>query len=1086
VELFGGPRLWDGSEWIRLSPFQQALLALVYGHAGERVTRPQVAWLLWEDDDTSPARHRIRQLLHGISLKAKVAPIVATEDILRPADDAYACDLGDYRTALEEASYRIPGELLGSGMAAQLHRPCREYSDWLDAREVALRRDFRRLASVAWDEHSAACRWDQALDAAEGLHAVDAMDERVVTMVIEARARVGRLGGAEAAYASHLEACRQQGTEASPELDHLIERVRSLRPDGGRRKTPAPRDVPFIGRTDALAVGRQMLNRVSEGTFTFLLVSGEAGIGKTRLLAELRKEAILGGFHCLGAEPVELERKIPLNPVLDALRGVELEDPLRAIGEPWKAIVCSMLPAGTIDGPREEIPPIQERSLSRRLLDSFALLFEELSRGTPMLVFIDGLQWADATTLALLQFLQRRWEGGPFGVVASVRPDLLRHEDAVKKYLSRADDDSIMRVELGDITDEEALVFIDAVAGIQLPTATRRHLCDLAGPHPFYLTELTRDFVDNRLQLPARAADTVTLPVSLKQIFDARIRNLSDNARRAAAILAVRARPMRLGGLAKLLDLSLDPCADCVEQLQQWHLVELDRDTVRISHELFRSALYTGLSEARRAVLHGAVALHIEEISDGQSHGELALHFDRAGEASAAIRHANLAAAQSMESGAIAEAAHFFEIVVDNETDPLLRAGATADLARALHMDRQIARANPLLELASTRLRACDDFQRARHMDIRRVEGLAEVGATAVPDLIERLGSIKAEAHEVLDWEAVALALDVELHLLHRTGDVEGIRELFAEMKEVAGKGSAAAACISLGGLALGVLYGDPDRALAAAQQAVALTEYELRRYRFRALNRLILVLIYRGMSFLPESMALAAEARAMARTDGDLELRFNLASNLAVSYLDAGYLDRADHELESAHKALGKADLRLPRLNHSYNLGELALAKGAYAVAADHFAAAEAALDTDTPGHVKELVAAGIGLCALAVGDLQTARKRAEDLAPLPTEWHFDPSTILIFRARLLHHRGECLSAVEYLVTESARFKNRFVLGWIRARIEAAHLANRAGLAIAAAIAEDGLERATALALELRAQEFESQLARAHRLGAG
>ena len=110
---------------------------------------------------------------------------------------------------------------------------------------------------------------------------------------------------------------------------------------------------------------------------------------------------------------------------------------------------------------------------------------------------------------------------------------------------------------------------------------------------------------------------------------------------------------------------------------------------------------------------------------------------------------------------------------VQNETDPVRRASATADLAKALHMDRQMARANPMLELAATRLRKTGDGPTARRMEILRVEGLAESGATPVPDLIDRLAHVKDEAAAAEDWEAVAMALDVELHLRHTQGALQ-------------------------------------------------------------------------------------------------------------------------------------------------------------------------------------------------------------------------------------------------------------------------------------------------------------------------
>jgi predicted ATPase len=124
-----------------------------------------------------------------------------------------------------------------------------------------------------------------------------------------------------------------------------------------------------------------------------LLISGESGIGKTRVLGEICREAAARGFRCLRADPVELERSIPLNCILDALRDVDLEPHLEALGRPWSSVIASLMPPGTLRHPAEEPPPIQPSSLSRRLLDSFSLLFDRLAREQPTVLFIDDLQW---------------------------------------------------------------------------------------------------------------------------------------------------------------------------------------------------------------------------------------------------------------------------------------------------------------------------------------------------------------------------------------------------------------------------------------------------------------------------------------------------------------------------------------------------------------------------------------------------------------------------------------------------------------------------------------------------------------------
>mgnify|MGYP002640158889 CR=1 FL=1 len=1047
VQLFGGPVVNRTEEPVHLSPHQAALITLVFGHRRGIVSRKEATWLIWAKDDGPKVRHSLRSLLHHISQKTGHRIIATPEDQLVPDLTAASSDLVHFELMMKNGLLLDAANLVSSGFGRGCsHPPSREFEDWLDSRRASLADRIVRAAADVWDKHDGTEQWAEVHGAVESLYKLRPRDPHVLAKVIETRARLGRGAGAEAAYAEHLSFLRH-GEAPHRLLEQLIHRVRASEPINTKLGASAPRDVPLVGREDALSVARTMVKSMDQGGFQVLVVRGKPGIGKTRFLEEVQRQALLSGCRCLSASPIELERRIALNPIIDALSSVDVRPHLDQLGEPWKAVISSILPASATNGPLQEIPAIQESGLSRRLLDAFRMLFDRIAAEGPVVLIIDDLQWADPTTLALLKFIERRWESGGFCLICAVRPAVLSQQDSLESFLLRSDLDGGHFIDLTELNDSEARELLRHVSKDTLEAGTERYLCQLAANHPFYLTELAKDFLSGRLALPSHRLDAIPIPVSLQQIFNSRIKHLSVQALRVASLLAVRARPMRLVEISDLLGINLEESADQVEQLDQWHFVDVSQDSIRISHELFRSALYNHISEARRALIHGMIAQSMEMAGPADVLGELAIHYSRAGERNKAAQFGKTAAREALDCGALTAAAQYFEIVVQNLSDPADRAESTADLAKTLYRDRQISKANPMLELAANRLRKAGNPLRARRMEIRRVEGLSELGTSPMEDLLARLSAVNREAEVVGDWEAVALGLDTELRLRHRSSDVSGIRRTFTELRKLVAVTSPPAACVCHMGLAIEVLFGDTDAAETSARIAVRISNGLPIDYQVRARVRQLFVDLHRGKGYTPDSLRIAAQARAIALTSGDLAQRYYLEVNHGVLQLDSGDLDQAEAAFNRAGGLLGVRDLSLSRLTQAYNMGELYIARGDFGTALRHLEEALTLAGAGCPDYLRELILAGTGLCALEMGDLSAARRSEDALGSPPPDLFYDPSTILVFRARMLVRRGHIDEAIGLLNRWRDRVRDRFVLSWLKLTLELVRLGSRSGL---------------------------------------
>lgn len=1066
IEVFGRGRITTSGQECSLSPQQFAFVAIICGET--RITRPRMAHLLWRAEADTRTRHRLRQLYHKVNRLADRAVVVAHSDHFY-LDPSVEADLHNYRGLVADGRLREAAEALAKGLlVGREDRLSLSVLDWRDGLSHKMRLHLLSEAQAKWNATSVSGDWSAARDAAEACHTLRPADPAIVAQVVEARARAGEVLAAELAYVTHRE--RHPHGE-SRQLEQAISRARSSRRAGSERRRRS--EAPFVGRASAIATFEAMFGDVCSGRVAFAIVSGEAGIGKTRLIAELTRLAALEGFRCLTAQPTELERRISLNPLIDALSEINLEPLLRRLGEPWRSVISAMLPSQAMVTQPLKLPPVDERGVSRRLMDAFSLLLRELAADQPTILFIDDLHWADATTVAALRFYQRRYQDTRLGVIATVRAGFASEPEAAGRYGTGSANCVDRVIELGELREAEARELVARLSDGSIDDATIERLFTLAGLHPLYLTEVVRDHLAGRLDLPHQAGADNGVPISIRQILRARTRSLSDVGVRLLSLLAIAARPMKLSDVGDLLGGSLDATADAVDELQGCRLVGLDREQVWIIHDLFRKAICDGLSAARQGLLHLQLADHVQHTRGTEAAGELAFHYDRAGKPDLSAKFGWTAGDRALGQGAIAEAAHFFELVSRNETDEKRTAEASLRLATALHLARDMNRAAPALELASSRLRRVGLESKARRVDVRRVEALAEAGTTRVDELVARLGTIIEEGRATDDWIAVALALDTQLQLVQLDERLDLVHAMIADFRGVLRRGCREAAAISHRGLAIALMLREPAAALASGREAVELTGGLAPELRLKALNRLLIVLLQQGRLQLSENRSALEEARDLANNSGDLQQRFSYESNVGVASLDAGDLDRAEAHFQQAADLLGAADMTFSRINLAFNLGELALAQGDYARASHHFLSASQHAGLTVPRYTQDLVNAGLGLCAIETGALSQARMREEALAPPPATWYYDPSVLLTFRARLAELRGEADRAVELLDEACTDLDGRLIMAWIKLRLVQCRLLAKQEHPRMRPIAEEGLAVAVDLGLRYRQEQF-------------
>lgn len=514
------------------------------------------------------------------------------------------------------------------------------------------------------------------------------------------------------------------------------------------RPAPAPdrRRTPLVGREAELHTLEELLQEAERGSARVALLTGEPGIGKTRLAAEFlgliraRKVAVAAG-RCYA------ELAQPYQPFLECARTLVAEVgapdlPFAADARALAGLVPELAAGLAPDAAPGWEPAGGGGSADPlRLLNAFATLFLAWAEQQPVVLLLDDLQWADPHSVDLLRTLGRRLSpvlsrGAPFLILANAREDDAVKQPGLAAALRELDRDHLLeRVAVRRLDQTEVTALLRGLGG-EPAAALAPGIFPRSLGNPYFVEELYRDSRERAAlgEDPAagEAGDTAALPAGVKQVIEQRLDRLGARALQVLTLASLMEGGFSFDVLCEATGLGeADVIAALEESLAARVLRErggTDDPHYVFEHTLVAEALSEQLSGPRARHGHLAIADALERVGSrgsGPRDGEIAHHLIQAGAAAPARRvaqHASRAGDRASGAFAFEDAARFYEAAlaaceragdaagVDREE---LRSRLAAALGRTGRVDEAQALSDAAIE-AFTRARRRDAADRTR------------------------------------------------------------------------------------------------------------------------------------------------------------------------------------------------------------------------------------------------------------------------------------------------------------------------------------------------------------------------------------
>ncbi len=642
----------------------QSLLCYLMLHCNAPQSRQHLAFLLWPDSLEGQARTNLRQLLHYLRRSLPLADQfldITGHSLQWRLDSNFQLDVAEFDclandldcvnpatspslvlSKLERAVALYRGELLPS---------C--YDEWILPERDRLHGLFLKMLERLVEQLEEQRQYQNAILYAERLLQHDPTCESATLQLMRLNALNGERTKALRVYNRCVTVLKRE-LDISPGLAvrEAYGRLLSMETSATEvKKTPVGLvdAFPLVGRAKEWKKLQSIWQTCVQGAPQFVSITGEAGIGKSRLAQELLAWARRQGITRAWTRSYHAEGKLAYAPAAEWLRSHALKPTLNKLDSVWLTEVARLLPEILSEHPELPRPaPLTEDSQRQRLFEALSRAF--LITKQPLILMIDDLQWCDRETQEWLHYLLRFDQHAPILIVATIRTGESQVEASLSRLLfALRNSGQLSEMDLGPLDKAETLSLAKHLEKQNLDPTLSKHLYQETEGNPLFVVEYMRAGLSTQVseqvsghldgqnaeqEAGASAVDLRRLPPKVQTVIQARLEQLTPNARDLICVASVIGRAFSMEVLSEASKYEEGALVAALDELWQRRMIrELHAEVYDFSHDKIREVAYLDISPMLRRFLHFKVAQALETLHANNLDlvsAALAAHYEQA------------------------------------------------------------------------------------------------------------------------------------------------------------------------------------------------------------------------------------------------------------------------------------------------------------------------------------------------------------------------------------------------------------------------------------------------------------------------